>query len=40
MCELLEFVDIVVLAGEKGDVGLLEACGLAAVETAPVVKLE
>jgi hypothetical protein len=40
MCELLEFVGIVVLAGDKGNVGLLEACGLAVVETAPVVKLE
>jgi len=40
MCELFEFVGIVVLAGDKGNVGLLEACGLAVVETAPVVKLE
>jgi len=40
MCELLEFVTTVVPAGDDDEVALLEAWRLAAVETAPVVKLE
>ena len=39
LCELLELVATVVLAGDDGELALFEACRLAVLETAPVGKI-